>query len=97
MKSVETQLGKERKIRQKIANHLIIRQLMHIHILDCPLQVCRKDGSEKRKVLVSACFVSGLRQLGWKVAWDEGQPSLLRKGAGGFTELFHPCSLSSVL
>lgn len=49
MKSVETQLGKEKEIRKKITNHLIIRQLVNIHTLDCPLQGCRKDDYLKKK------------------------------------------------
>ena len=49
MKSVETQLGKEREIREKITNHLIRRRLENIHVLDCPLRICRKDDLKKKK------------------------------------------------
>lgn len=57
MKSVETQLGTEREIREKITNHLIRRRLANIHVLDCPLRICRKDDlKKKKKLLASACF-----------------------------------------
>lgn len=72
MKSVETQLGKEREIRKKITNHLIIRQLMNILILDCPLQVCRKDSYWKKK---SADF----SMLLWEWAMAAGKKSVLEQ------------------
>lgn len=64
-------------MRKKITNHLIIRQLVNIHILDCPLQICRKyDFFFFLKVLVSACFCENrLWQLGRKVFWNKQWPS----------------------
>lgn len=90
MKSVETQLGKEREIRKKITNHLIIRQLMNILILDCPLQVCRKDSYWKKK---KCWFQHAFVRVGYG-SWEEkcpgtkDSPHICARGPE-FTKHFH--------